>query len=330
MLNAEAVPATDKAAVTGKAAAPGCGICGARALTPWLTAARDYVTGDEFSVWRCGVCDVAETAPRPRTLDRYYPPRYRRYTRTTVSLLRALYRRRAGAWIGRLGEPGILLEVGCGEGWMLAALKEKGWRVVGSERTLDAARPAGGSTAGPLPVFVGTLDAVRPGRQFDAIVLFQVLEHLTAPMDVLNRCAALLKPGGTLIVGVPNARSWQAQLFGSDWFHLDVPRHLFHFSPRGLAWTLRTAGLDPAAPTFASLEHDPYGWVQSLLNRLGFTQNLLTSAIAGSSAARRSRLRLAAVFGLAALLTVPSVVAAMCSWLASAGAIMEMQAKKPA
>lgn len=229
-----------------------------------------------------------------------------------------------------LGKPGILLEVGCGEGWMLSALRKKGWRVVGSERTLDAARPANGNPAGVLPVFVGTLDAVRPGQQFDAIMLFQVLEHLATPMDKLCRCAALLKPGGTLIVGVLNARSWQARLFGSDWFHLDVPGHLFHFSPRGLAWALRETGLNPAAPTFASFEHDPYGWVQSLLNRLGFPQNFLTSAIIGSSGARRSRSRLIAVFGLAALLTIPGVVAAMWSWLASAGAIMEMQAKKPA
>ena len=306
---------------------PVCAICGAKVATRWLEPARDYVTGHPFSVWRCGVCDVAITVPQPASLDPYYVSQYRRYSPFTVSILRWLYRRRADAWVRTLGTPGIILEIGCGEGWMLAALREKGWRVVGIERTLDAVRPARGERS--LPVFVGSLDAVGPGRQFDAIVLFQVLEHLATPMEALSRCAALLKPGGTLIVGVPNARSWQARLFGADWFHLDVPRHLFHFSPQALAWALRAAGLRPDPPTFASFEHDPYGWVQSLLNRLGFEQNLLTKAMMGSVEARRSRVGLVAMSFLAAVLAVPSVLAATCSWTASAGAVMEIRARKP-
>ncbi len=314
----------------GDAAAPrACAICGARESSCWLAHAPDYVTADDFSVWRCGICDVAATVPQPVSLDPYYAKRYRRYNRAVVSLLRWHYRRRAGRWVRMLGAPGVALEVGCGEGWMLDALRAEGWRVVGFERTFDALRQ-GRSADRTLPMFVGSLDAIRPGAQFDAVVLFQVLEHVSTPMEVLSRCAALLKPGGTLIVGVPNARSWQARMFGAHWFHLDVPRHLFHFSPGALAWALHEVGLRPDPPTFASFEHDPYGWVQSGLNRLGFAQNMLTTELMGAWRPRRSSVTLALVSGLAALMAVPSVVVAACSWMASAGAIMEIHAKKPA
>lgn len=306
---------------------PDCAICGAKVSACWLAQARDYVTDELFSVWRCAVCDVAATVPHPASLDPYYSAQYRRYNWFTASTLRWLYRWRAGRWTRDLAKAGIVLEIGCGEGWMLAALRSKGWRVVGSERTLEAARPARGGQN--LPIFVGSLDAVCPDQRFDAIVLFHALEHMTAPMDLLRQCAGLLKPGGTLIVAVPNAQSWQARIFGAHWFHLDVPRHLFHFSPQALTWAFRAAGLEPDLPMFASFEHDPYGWLQSLLNRLGLPQNRLTKALMGSEGVRRFRVALVGLSGLAALLTVPSVIIAACSWMASAGAVMEMRAKKP-
>lgn len=304
-----------------------CAICGANVATRWLELARDYVTGQFFSVWRYGVCDVAFTTPSPAALDQHYVPQYRRYNAVTASVLHWLYERRADAWARVLGKPGIVLEIGCGQGWMLAALRRKGWRVVGTERTLTAVRPARGERA--LPVFVGTLDALRKGQRFDVIVLFQVLEHLAAPIPLLTTCASLLKPGDTIIVGVPNARSWQARLFGADWLHLDVPRHRFHYSPQALSWALKAVGLRPGSPTFASFEHDPYGWAQSLLNRLGFAQNSLTMAMMEPEIVSRARARFFAMFGVATLVAVPSVLVAMCSWVASAGAVMEMRGKKP-
>lgn len=169
---------------------------------------------------------------------------------------------------------------------------------------------------------------MRPGRLFDVIILFHVLEHLNAPMELLSRCARPLRRGGTLIIAVPNARSWQARLFGPMWFHLDVPRHLYHFSLGSLSHTLEAAGLCPECTTFVSLEHDPFGWVQSVLNRLGFGQNLLTRVLMGTTGACRSRACLVAMTILAVALALRSLVESTCSWIASAGAVTQVQDRK--
>ena len=200
--------------------------------------------------------------------------------------------------------------------------------MIGSERTVESA--AFTASAHRVPVFVGSSAALRPARRFDAIILFHVLEHLSAPCEVLQHCEQALKPGGTLIVAVPNARSWQARIFGPTWFHLDVPRHLYHFSPASLSRALERVGLRPGSANFHSFEHDPFGWIQSLLNRAGFRQNQLTSALIGARTAECSSFRLGLMAAMALAIAIPSLVLSICSWMASAGAVMEVSARKPA
>jgi hypothetical protein len=88
------------------------------------------------------------------------------------------------------------------------------------------------------------------------------------------------------------------------------------------------AGLRIFRTRFVSFEHDPYGWVQSSLNRLGFNQNLLTKWLMGMDTGAVSPVTLAAMFVVAGLLVVPSVVAALCSWAAGSGAIIEVWGAK--
>lgn len=304
-------------------AVAGCAACGDRRVRREREA-RDYVTGKVFALVRCEACGVVFTWPRPASLARHYPPRYREYAAPVAAGLRALYRRRVRKWTRDVAGGGRALEVGCGAGWMLAALSERGWRAIGVERTVEQAAFA--SRVLGVPVIVGGPEALREGPHFDLIFLFQALEHLDRPVVVLRECAERLKPGGRLIVAVPNYGSWQARWAGHGWFHLDVPRHLFHFTPQALAWELRRAGLEPATVSFASWEHDPYGWVQSLENRLGLPQNALTRWIMGLEV---PLLAAAASVLLAALLAVPAAVLAVASWLARAGAIVEMTAVKP-
>ena len=74
---------------------------------------------------------------------------------------------------------------------------------------------------------------------FDAITLWHVLEHVHTLNDTLRQLIRLLRPGGTLLIAVPNVESFDAQHYGPDWAAYDVPRHLYHFSPRTMKLLLK-------------------------------------------------------------------------------------------
>ena len=80
----------------------------------------------------------------------------------------------------------------------------------------------------------GILDAELPSSAYDVVAFWHVLEHLDDPVAALHRVRPTLRPGGCLIIEVPNWSSLIARLTGSYWFHLDLPRHRVHFTPASL------------------------------------------------------------------------------------------------
>ncbi len=119
----------------------------------------------------------------------------------------------------------------------------RGWRVFGVDPSTEAcelARRRG------LEVFCGRLrDVPWEDGSFDAVVFTDSLEHTETPAADLEKAATLLRNDGVLAVTVPNFGSWQRKLFGTFWFHLDLPRHLQHFDERTLGDLVRRAGLAP-------------------------------------------------------------------------------------
>lgn len=137
---------------------------------------------------------------------------------------------------------GRLLDVGCGNGTFLLAMREQGWSVTGLETDGVAAAYARREHA--LEVHEGTLGEVAlPAASFDAIVLSHVIEHVYDPIGVLRECARLLAPGGTVVVITPNAESLGHRMLGRAWRGLEPPRHLHVFGPGALAACARKAGL---------------------------------------------------------------------------------------
>jgi SAM-dependent methyltransferase len=102
---------------------------------------------------------------------------------------------------------------------------------------------------------------------FDQVVIWHVLEHLTDPKETLEEIHRILRPGGQVVVSVPNFSSIQGRWAGPTWFQLDLPRHLFHFPVRGLRQLMETCGFECVAEHHFSLRQNPFGWVQSALNR---------------------------------------------------------------
>jgi len=277
------------------------------------------VTGDAFSVVRCASCDVAWTHPRPIDMDRYYPPRYRRYVPVVSAALSLLYRWRVSNWCSACGKPGKAIEIGCGDGVMLKALRARGWQVRGTERT-DAMAAIARERHG-IQVDVPPNGPVAGKDAFDLVILFQVLEHLPDPLAALHEARGFLTPHGRIVVGVPNYSSWQSRFGRDGWLHLDVPRHLVHFTPAALAATAKRAALRVERIHFVSPEHDPYGWIQTLLNRCCGNRNRLTLLLMGMTPWRLQDL--STLCAVAFLGPLACLMAAL-SWPCGAGAIMEI------
>ena len=303
-----------------------CEICGEVGAPLRLEGVYDHFSGDRFALSRCRRCGYATTEPIPASLDRYYPARYRRFGPLSARILRSLYAVRVGGWLRRLPAAGVALEIGSGTGWMLGALRSRGWRAIGSEREIGAATIA--RSASGAPVFVGDLGAVRPGADLDLVVMFHVLEHLARPVEALRSAAAVLRPGGTLVLGLPNLASWQARFAGSRWMHLDVPRHLCHFTPRAIELALAAAGFRLERITFVSFEHDPLAWVQAALEKLGFENGIVLKLLFGIHDRRSGPIQSVAAVLLAVPLGAIGIVLAILSWRAGAGALMEVWATR--
>jgi SAM-dependent methyltransferase len=204
-----------------------------------------------FRVVRCRPCGLLRQNPRPtaETIGAYYPETYEPYSPSLRDESNSL--RRLDRWYGmakrrRLIEKhqatGRILDVGCATGNFLAEMKRTGrWQAVGIEPNEPAALRARASNG--LDVRTGRLaDLEAPPASFDVVTLWNVVEHVHEPIDDLRRAVALLKPGGWLVLSLPNLDSLEVRLFGRGWCGWDLPRHLYFFSRATLGSAL--AGLD--------------------------------------------------------------------------------------
>ncbi len=137
---------------------------------------------------------------------------------------------------------GRLLDVGSGDGELIARMRSLGWDVRGLEPDPEAARVA--REVRGLEVTVGALEtADLPEAGWDAVTANHVLEHVLDPVAMLRQCARALRPGGTVVVTTPNAVGLGQRRFGPAWLHWDPPRHIHCFGPRSLRGCAERAGL---------------------------------------------------------------------------------------
>jgi 2-polyprenyl-3-methyl-5-hydroxy-6-metoxy-1,4-benzoquinol methylase len=255
---------------------------------------RLWDQGNGFSVAECRDCLLTATLPAlpAAEIARYYPARYYgKKNRRFHSLLEKVipvFRARRRRAIERQLRAGRMLDVGCGRGLLPALMRTHGWEVYGVEFSETAADHARNELK--VPVFVGDFcESPFPGSHFDVIVFWHVLEHVVDPVAALRKSYEISKPGGLLVIAVPNFESLQAQATRRHWFHLDVPRHYHHFRLTVLRRLLEENGFSVEAVSHFSLEYNPYGWIQSLLNWIGFPTNLLYEFLKNESARADAR-----------------------------------------
>ena len=233
-----------------------CPVCRAPSTEPYSLTGRDLLNGTPgtFHVVVCEDCGAGRTLPEVTDdeLAAYYPDSYQAYALPSGLAglvarawgrfrLRFVLRRHPLRALAAL-PPGVVLDVGCGRGDLGAALIERGWRTVGVEPSEAA---CGVAARRGLDVRHGTLGSVvLEDELFDAAVMSHSLEHMNDPRAALECVFRTLRPGGLVLVSLPNFASWQRERFGPAWFALDLPRHRVHYTPTSLRTALASAGFD--------------------------------------------------------------------------------------
>ena len=230
-----------------------CPACKATSIQQALTV-KDYTVSQEtFSVWHCTACTLRFTqdVPAASSIGKYYQSEnYISHTNTSKGLVNRLYhivrnytlgakKKLVQAVSGR--STGTLLDLGAGVGAFASYMRQQGWQVTGLEpdgETRKRAKEQNGI------VLQDTEDLFKlPPAQFDVITMWHVLEHVHQLEAYLVQLKALLKPGGVLLIAVPNYTSHDAGFYQEYWAAYDVPRHLYHFSPASMRSLLQRQGL---------------------------------------------------------------------------------------
>lgn len=283
-----------------------------------------------FDIGRCRGCGLVRTLHA--TLDgiMQYPPFDQKDT-ALVRLMRfavsQLLRERV-AVVRKIQATGRLLDVGCGSGGFARMAHQAGFDVVGVE-PFSLGHPV---QEPGLKLIRATFEDCAPTLgQFDVITMWHVLEHLSDPLSVLRPLLDHLKPGGRLVVSVPNFKSWQGRLFRGGWFHLDPPRHVTHFDRDTLGALFDRLDLRVEHERTFHLEYGPSGWLQSSLNLLLPRKNFLFELVKDRGAlaqvpAAEIALNLAASMGVAAAVLGPTLIAELLSSLVGAGSVVTLVA----
>ena len=201
-----------------------------------------------MGIRECLDCGLAWQFPRLRTVDESSKILSGRYEAQEDGSYCDPQRRRAvaGTELAFLEEfyeaPGKLLDIGAGDGAFIAQAADHGWECIGVD---PAAKPDLGLRTpggGRFTLVQGTLKDLGLTEQFDAITLWDVVEHLDDPVEVLDKAVSLLKDSGILIVETGNYQSVDRIVSGPDWWAY-MTDHRWYFAPPTMRQLLNRSGL---------------------------------------------------------------------------------------
>ena len=217
-----------------------CLVCGNDNFSEQLKLKDFSISKEDFELHRCENCQFifTQNIPDQDTIGPYYQSEdYISHSDTKKGIINSLYHIVRG-WmlkskfnlIGRFSKQKTLLDVGCGTGYFLNFMKNKGYEVTGVEVD-EVARNFGQQKFGvkilePKIMLEGSIEDT-----YDTITMWHVLEHLHDPDAYFSSYKKLLNEDGILVIAVPNCDSFDAQYYEQHWAAYDVPRHLWHFTP---------------------------------------------------------------------------------------------------
>jgi 2-polyprenyl-3-methyl-5-hydroxy-6-metoxy-1,4-benzoquinol methylase len=226
-----------------------CPACG-RDDTQEFLVAPDRFEGRtaDYRLLCCPACALVwlENPPKPSEMGQHYTADYDKKIAAGGEMPGHFDERRET--LTKYKKGGAVLDLGCSSGAFLETLKGGKYELFGIEMSPEVAKRAEQRTG--AKVFVGDiLDAPFPKGHFDAITCFHVFEHMYEPKRILEKVSYWLKPDGIFYMMVPNIHSAGGKTFKSYWYALELPRHLFHWSPKALRQVAGSVDLEEVSIT---------------------------------------------------------------------------------
>jgi SAM-dependent methyltransferase len=214
------------------------------AFTATVFSARRLPDRVHYRVVRCRSCGLVRSDPvlEADGLAKLYRASTFDYG-DELEGLRATYGRALERVAKLVPERAGLLDIGTGSGFVLELARDRGWTdirgVEPSEDAIAKARPDIRPMISP--------DVMRPGSferaSFDAVTMFQVLDHMPDPVGLLDECRRVLRPSGVMLAFNHNVTAWSARLLGERSPIIDV-EHTYLYSPRTIRALFDRSGFE--------------------------------------------------------------------------------------
>ena len=228
-----------------------CPVCNSPSSQPFLTCKDHTVSRETFDVVNCNGCGFKYTNPRPElnVLGNYYKSEdYVSHSNTKKGFVNSTYQTvrkytlmKKLQLISKYFKTGRVLDIGSGTGEFLNVCKNAKWETIGIEPSDDAREMA--ITNYGLDVRKEEEIRNLQSESFDIITMWHVLEHVPDLNTRIEDLKRLIKPNGVIIIAVPNCNSLDARIYKENWAAYDVPRHLYHFTPKDIESVFKKHGL---------------------------------------------------------------------------------------
>ncbi|MEO6883623.1 MAG: class I SAM-dependent methyltransferase [Bacteroidia bacterium] len=221
-----------------------CPACESDSFTPFLSCKDNTVSRETFQIVACAKCGFKFTNPRPEEAnlgDYYKSEDYISHSNSSKGFINSIYQFvRKYTLIKKLqlverlnrGNKKNILDIGCGTGEFLNICKKAKWNTFGIEPGSDARKYASEN------YFLNVKEEAElkdfSNNQFEIITMWHVLEHVSKLNERILELKRLLKKDGTLLIAVPNCSSLDAKIYKQFWAAYDLPRHLYHFTPKDI------------------------------------------------------------------------------------------------
>ncbi|MBK9477311.1 MAG: class I SAM-dependent methyltransferase [Bacteroidetes bacterium] len=227
-----------------------CPVCNSNGFENYLNCKDHTVSHSSFSILTCKTCTFKFTNPRPDSNEivKYYESiDYISHSNTSTGLFNKIYQAirnytisQKYSMVSNYVSRGTLLDIGCGTGEFLNHFSKRGWNVCGVEPSSSARKMA--ITNYNLNVLDEDKIAQLKDESFNVISMWHVLEHVHLLSDRLKQINRIISKDGLLVIAVPNYTSYDAKHYREKWAAYDLPRHLYHFSPKTMNQLLTQNG----------------------------------------------------------------------------------------